>query len=258
MIRNLDIVDRLPGEMLAMALADEYLSDVACVMVEKGNVALELARQQAVITTRGGKVGAAVIILQLMADDELPEVRFGPMTLKPSIQVLEQVELNNGPNGTKKSYRKIARRLIQIFKAARLDGLTTDWECDKPAIEPVAFKDDKGKALGNVVGCQVNFLTREADTEELEQVAAPTFGSTVEDSTPKFTLSSTTEGADIWYTTDDSVPMPGTSYPQGTAQAYSSPVEIPAAGVWVRAVAVKAGLIMSTISRAFEIGRAHV
>jgi hypothetical protein len=54
-------------------------------------------------------------------------------------------------NGTGKSARKVARRLVQIFKSTRLDGLTTDWECDKPALEPLNLKKD-GKLARYLVG----------------------------------------------------------------------------------------------------------
>ncbi len=251
MIKNYDVIDRLPYEFAAILQADEFFADVPVIVAEKGNVALEMAQQQAVITSRSGKRGVAVVIPQLIGDDEMPEVKFGPLTLKPAVQILENVELNNDSNGTKKSYRKVMRRVIQIGKAMRLDGMTTDWTCDKPAFEPMPFKDAKGQRLAGVVGGQVNFLTRECDTEPLEQVSPPQIAL---DGNGNFTIACATDGATIYYTTDDSLPvplavMPGTNS-ESTAVLYAEPVPIPAGGCIVRAAAFKSGLIGSTISRA--------
>jgi hypothetical protein len=256
-IKNIDVIDLVPVEAAAIATADAYFADVPVVVMERGNVAAELARLQAAITSKGGKRGISVVALQMTGDDEFPEVRFGPLRLHFAFQVIENVELNNDANGTKKSARKVARKLIQIFKATRLDGLTTDWECDKPALEPLALTKD-GKLLANLVGYQVGFNFAEADDEAIEQVAAPLFadsnGQAFESGGSLgaglgLVITSATAGAEIWYTTDGSIPMPGTTNPSSTAKVYTDAIEVPNDAEVFRAAAFKAGLIGSTVSR---------
>ena len=103
MIRAIDVIDLLPGELAARLQCDPFFADIPVIVVESGNVATELARKQAVITEKSGKRGVAVIVLQCLADDTDANVNFGPMILRPAFQVVEQVELNNDPNGTGKS-----------------------------------------------------------------------------------------------------------------------------------------------------------
>lgn len=242
-IEAIDVWDRLPFELAELLKADEFFCDIPVVVAEKGNVRLEMERLQAVITSKGGKRGVAVVVLQLMAEDAEAEVKFGPLILKPSFQVIENVELNNGPTGTKKSYRKVSRRVVTVIKAARLDGLTTDFILDKPGIEPVVFVDGSGKALPGVVGNHVHFLTFEADTEEMEQVSAPV----VAKDGQTFTIYCATDGAVVWFTTDGTVPMPANTNPDSTAVVYSSPVAIPDDGAVVRAAGFKPGLVGSAV-----------
>src|SRR5712672_1965290 len=90
-----DIIDRLPFELMNRIESDDYFSDVPVVVAEEGNVRLMVDAKQAAISTKlGTKRGVAVIVLQMVADDEHTNLQFGPMTLRPAIQVIENVELN--------------------------------------------------------------------------------------------------------------------------------------------------------------------
>ena len=241
MIQSLDVIDRLPFELQAALEADPFFVDIPVVVAEAGNVRVEMERKQALVTSKSGKRGAAVIVLQIIGDDEVAEVAFGPMLLRPAFQVIENVELNNDAKGTKKSHRRIARRIVQVIKPLGLLGLTTDFTPDKPCIEPVNLEPDLG-AL--VKGSQVNFKTFEADTEELSQVATPQV-TAYPDTTPKFQILCATAGAEIWWSADDSFPAPG----RAGAQVYTSPADIPEAGLTVRAAAYKEGMVGSRVNR---------
>lgn len=241
MIKSLDIIDRLPYELAAALEADAFFADIPVIVAEAGNVRLEMERKQALITSKSGHRGVAVIVLQMVGDDDAPEVTFGPMLLRPAFQVIENVEFNNDANGTRKSHRRVARRIVQVIKALGLIGMTTDFTADKPCIEPVNLEPDLG-AL--VKASQVNFKTYEADTEELSQVATPQV-TAFPDTTPKFQIACATDGAEIWWSADDSFTAPG----RAGAQLYTSPVDIPPGGLTVRAAAYKDGMVGSRVNR---------
>lgn len=241
MASNLDIIDRLPFELAAALEADPFFGDIPVIVADAGNVKLELERKQAVLTNKSGKRGAAVIVLQLVANDDYPEVAFGPLRLFPAFQVLEHTEWNNEAKGTKKSHRRIARKIIQIIKPLGLDGFTTDFKFGKDCIEAVDLEDSLGPL---VKASQVNCSTEESDSEELSQVSTPQCTEFAAD-TPKFQIICETAGAEIWWSADDSFPAPG----RKGSQVYSGPVDIPAGGVTVRAAAYLAGMIGSRVSR---------
>jgi hypothetical protein len=214
-------------------------------VAEKGNVKLELERKQAAIMTKGGKRGLAIVVLQLVADDEDPEVPFGPMKFRIAFQIIENVELNNDANGTGMSYRVAARRLVQVVKPCALIGLTTEIVCDNPCIEPIALTGPDGKLAAGLVGAQVNFVTYEQTNETLVQVSTPQYEAFSGDGSPQVIITCATAGAEIWYTTDDTVPVPHTD---GT-KLYVDPIDIPAEGFVLRARAFQAGMIASQVAR---------
>lgn len=246
-IKAIDTIDALPNEMAAAIACDPWFADIPIVVAEKGNVTRTIAERQSAITEKGGKRGVAVIILQIIGEDEYPNVNFGPMALRVAFQIVENVELNNDPAGTGKSARKVARKLRDVIKPLRLMGLTTDFIPDKPNIEPVTLAEELGK---NIVAYQVNFVTYENDDEEISQCATPLFAD-AGTGTPQIAITSETEGAQVWFTTDDSFPTPTSANPNSTAQLYGVPVDIPETGAYFRAIAIKDGMVASQVNRAW-------
>lgn len=243
MITAEQLIDQLPLELAARLQADEYFSDIPVVVAEKGNIRREMERMQAVVTAKSGKLGAAVIVLQIVADDAYDEISQGPMKLFPSFQVIENVELNTGASGTRKSARAIARRIVKVVKPLRLGGLTTEFTVDKPGIEPGTIKNPDGS---NLVSYLVNFRTLEADSDSTEQVASPTLAQVG----PQMGISCATAGAAIWFTVDESFPADPAAVPGSTAMLYSGPIDVPVAGLIVRACAYASGMIASRVERA--------
>ena len=255
-MRAQEIIDRLPYEFQARLEADEYCSAAVVVVADEGNVEQEIARKQAVVTEKNGKWGLAIIVLQVVGDDEYADVLFGPMILRPAFQVVEFVEQNRSASGTGVSAREMARRVVDVMKSLALYGMVTEISADTPCIEPVPVGDELGK---RVRAYQVNFVTHEVPAEVPTQVAMPMFGEAGAD----FTLSCETAGAEIWYTTDESYPRPhgeadAAAGRTNTSQLYVeavtvSPEQVP---LVVRACAYKAGMIASQVNRAAVRGGA--
>ena len=239
MITPEQLFDQVTEELAAYVQTDSVFGQMPVVVAEKGNVLAEVERLQAVITSKKGKIGTALIVLPIMADDAYNEVGFGPMKLFVTFQVIENVELNRGPSGSKRSCRWLARHLVKIVKPMRLGGLTTDFVCDKPCIEPGIVK----LASTELQSRMVNFFTWEADTEAMGQVASLAFAQVGN----QVAISCATAGPAIWFTTDESFPAPSSAVPGSTAQLYAGPIPVPAAGLVVRACAYVPGMIASQV-----------
>lgn len=244
-----EIIERLPFELAARLETNPFFADIPVVVAEKGNVVLEYQRKQGHITAKSGKRGICVVVLQVVADDYSNNLQFGPMTIKPAFQVVENVEMNNDDSGTKKSARKVSRKIRDVIKNFNIMGMVQDMKAGKPCIEPVDLKDMGDAVIGN----QVNFECLEVSTESQTQVQMPAF-STQGDSpeTAEFLLTCPTAGAQIWFTTDGSFPYNGgaDTFPGSTSQLYTGPVSIPADGVNVRACAYLDEAIASGINQA--------
>ena len=248
-METLDIIDRLPFELAARLETDPFFADIPVVVAEAGNIQLEMERKSAVTTEKSGRHGVAVIVLQIVADDPFKNLLFAPMQLNPAFQVVENVELNNDENGTKKSHRKVARRIRDVIKNCVFAGLVQDMKAGSPCIEPVDLSD-----LGKTIkASQVNFECLEVLGETQTLVAMPQF-SRPADGTPQFEIACATADAAIWYTLDDTFPYNGDAdtFPGSTAQRYTGPISIPAAGFIVRAGAYldAPGAVASGINRA--------
>lgn len=233
-----DVIEKVPYEWQARILSDTYFSDIPIVIADEGNVAATVAEQQAVVTSKTNKVGVAVIILQPIEDDEENNLQFGPMTIRGTAQVIENRELNLGPNGTKKSARKVARRIRDVMKSFAAPGLHTTIVIDKPGIEPI--QPDKSMPQSTVM-YHVNWSCMELLQSSPTQVQAPqivSLGGT-------FQITCATAGAKIIYVTDDSYPWSGNR----KAATYSNPGAIPQTGVTIRACAYLDPLIPSIVQR---------
>lgn len=242
-----DIIDRIPFELLAAVVCDEMFDDVPVVPADSGNIAAEIERASAVITEKNGRRGVCVIVMQIVADEDprFEEVQ-GPMILRPKFLVIENVEINNDDNGTRKSHRKIARRLVKIIKGFQMDGFIQSVKMDRPGIEPADLD-----ALGpNAKGSWVNFHCSERISEKQEYCAPPRIsGSGTAPENAVVELTCETPGAEIWFTLDGLPVFNGDQdkYPGSTAQRYTGAISIPAEGLMLRARAFAVGKIGSGV-----------
>jgi len=230
-INAIDVIDLLPYEIEAILESDSYFTDITVVVAERGNVALEIERKQAVLAAKGGKRGVSVVIPQLEARDPNLGGSYGPLELQPAVQVYEIVELNNGPTGTGKSARTIARRIRDVLKGHCLRGLTKAFRCDEQFLTPLNLKE------ANLIGYQCNFVCLEDDGEAIAKVQPlPTF-SPSSGVTPQTVTITAPVGSSVYYTLDGSPPWSGNA----AAVLYTSPVALTSGPKILRARAFLSG-----------------
>lgn len=240
-IRPEQIIDLLPEELQHRLEADDYFCDIPVIAADEGNVEATVKAKQALQSAKGGKIGAAVIVLQMVADDNQPNLLLGPMSLRPAFQVIEQRELNRGANGTKKPARQIARRIRDVIKTFVMADLITTMRPGQPCI----FGVNNHPYGENVLLYQVEFECLENVGTPEKQVQLPVIANVPE--TLNFSITSTTVGATIFYTTDDSYPWSGNP----KALIYADPQPVPVEGLTVRACAYAPGMLASVLTRAY-------
>lgn len=219
----IDIIDLLPREIAEALIADPFFADIPVVVADEGDVTAMIAEKRAALTKRGGKVGVAVVVLEVEADDPGNGNNYGPMLLKPSIQVVEQVALNKSKEGTGKSAAKVARRIRDTLKLFTPAGLTKNLLADNPCILPVTLEAKGYK------GRQVNFTALEDDTQALTKVATPIIAPSSGAVPQNVTIACATAGADIYYTLDGTHPRPTALENPSTAVLYAGAIPIAAA-----------------------------
>ena len=234
-----DVIMKIPYELAARLEADDFFSDIIVVVADEGNVEATVKAKQAVLSKKSGKGGVAVIVLQVLADDGQNNLQFGPMTLKPAFQVIEQREINKGANGTGKAARRVARRIRDVIKSAGFVGIITTIKCATPCIIPIGNHDYGA----NVIMYQVDFECLENSTDPLAQVQMPQVSAVPNSS--NFQIICATVGSFIYYTIDDSYPSPNNP----DAIAYGTPQPVPQEGLTLRACAYAPGMIASGVQR---------
>lgn len=173
------------------------------------------------VAERGGKVGAAIIVM--LPDVKLESIQNAalPMTLKAKVRVVENQLFNEGENGTGVSSSQLALHVMQyLHRRAFRGGNTLRLDRDKP-VEEVPLP-------GHIVH-EINMDWSQV-LEAIAKVATPV----IAQAGGAITLSCATVGATIRYTLDGSFPG------SGNAQAviYSAPFT-PAPGSYVLRVSAE-------------------
>lgn len=220
------------------ATADSYFSDITIITDRVKDIATEINKGLGLVKAKGGKVGACVLVKQVVASDEAANAPGGPMNVELEFLVMENPVLNLGASGTQKHCLAIARRLHRIFKHYYAHGHHTPLMPMRPCIVPTVVDIAP-------VAYSVRFQTRESDIRNTEyvKVAMPLIAPNTGEGGTVVTLSCTTD-AQIYYTLD------GTHPRSGNGVLYAAPITIPLAGATLKAVAYKAGYIASDLNQA--------
>lgn len=228
----------LQADLVERLKSDEFFADIPVLDERKSDLASDIELALGTLTEAGGKLGICAVVLSPVANDELPDVVFGPLEVELSVLVLENVLLNTGPTGTGKAALTVARRIHRILKHYRAVGLGQALVPAKQSIIPV---DNPLAPLAY----EVRFATTEADREVNSKVAMPTISPDGGAVPQTVSLACTTAGASIYFTLDGSYPRAGNS----AATLYVAPFELMSAGT-LRAAAFKSGYIASDVNSA--------
>jgi hypothetical protein len=209
-----DLYRLIEQDILAMLQSDPVLGVLPGEVCEPGDVASILTDRVLKVTGVGsdGKIGMGYLVLAIenLLDPD-PEVPFGALRIPVTVQFVENVVLNRGPNGRNLPLRSAAAYAQKLLKTYWAQNLTTDLAPEKNAI--VLFTPDRDDTLRV---CQLNFFTFEADPNLLQDLATPMLTTDHPiDPTPgnnvypfRVTVSASQVGS-VYWTTDGSHPWSG-------------------------------------------------
>ena len=225
--------------------SDDMFNNVTIIAEDEGDIGSQMDKALGIITVKDSAAGACVIVRQPTGTDGMPGVLWPPLTLAWEILFLEWRSVNKDTNkgGTGKRAWHMARRGHRILKAHRAPGIVQCFTPRNPCISRASYVRELNGIPIPLVGYQLNVNANEADNTAYQKVALPvmtadnplstdpvkvgTVGSVV-------TLSCTTAGSQIYYTSDLSNPCSQNS----AAILYSAPFTISsAATIMVRAFA---------------------
>jgi hypothetical protein len=191
------------------------------------------------ISKRNGKLGVSIIVSMPGVDKVQPNVRAikGDMIL--AVDIIENLLLNNGAEGTGATAEEHALMVAGLLQHQTFDGgqpVVGDAKLITPLQEEVMDK----KVVYRVT------VRKALVGELLEKVAMPAIAKDGN----LITLSCTTPGAAIYYTLDESFPGPGNA----AALLYAAPFEIEVGEHVLRAAAFKNGLAGSHVINADVTG----
>lgn len=219
-------------DMAARLNADEWFVDVNVLTERKADILAAIEKSIGPMKAKGGKSGTCVVVMSPVASDEAGDIPLACLQPIMTVRVLENPLINNSGVGTKKEALSTAKRVVMLFKHFSIQGVCTALIPDKPTIVPVA--DPVAS-----VAYEVRFKTRDDSPDSAPKVA----GVKIVNASGEVTLTCATEGAAIYYTTDESYPWSGND----EATLYSAPFSV-TTPLTVRAGAYKAGSFASNIS----------
>lgn len=224
-----NLIDRLQNDIVARLRTDDFFEDIVIIQERAGTADTQVQRALAGQIPKASKYGAFLIIELPEMQPEYDETPGPQLAFTITIHTRVIPKINNGASGTGKPLGMIARRVNALFHLWLLD--TAAVMVDK--CEP--YSDDVG-----TIGFQ-HTLTWHGGEAPLATCAAVLIAE--EDWT--VTLTCATEGADIYYTLDDSMPWSGNA----DAVLYTAPFAVDN-GTAVRAAAYRGDRLGSFVTRA--------
>ncbi len=232
---NETIFRDLQKDIAGRLAADPYFVDISILSEYKTDLLTDITNSLGVLTEKNSKIGTCVLIMQMIGNNEFPDVPGAVMGMEIQIRVLEDVLINTSTNGTGKDSLTTCRHIIRQLHLYQPFGLSTVITAQKPTMVPV---QDPIAPLAY----ECRFWTREATTGSFKKTATPVILPKA-GTTPlsvEIECGSIATGLKIYYTTDGTHP----SAVNSAAILYSGPFT-QSSPATVRAVAYVDGQIDS-------------
>lgn len=210
-------------------LGDEFFANVPILLDDEGDLTRRGEVEAGPRNVRNGKTGACVVVAGVaVVQVEQTGTPTPIMTLAVEIEILEDVLINAGQDGTLRNAGVIAARLVQTLHMSHYDHRFSGLRlADTGGIREL-LADEAG-----VRGFVMRFTASSAMFEAVDTVASVA----VAVASNLATMSCATSGASIYYTLDGT--YPGSGNPD--ARLYAAPVAV-TAGQQIRVAAEKSGM----------------
>lgn len=226
----------LQREVFQRLDADAYFADIPLTIMlpRSGETALLTGRYKQALAgqlVKAGKYGVAVFIElpDALVKDETPGPRFDA---EVQLTIIERPEVNHLTTGTGKSGNEVAVRIAQHLSLQGVMGLNDD----------LAMGTFTGVKIVNPLETESPQITGVVASIDVQPRPLSRCGRVaLSDTALSVTLTTSTSGAAIYYTTDGSFPY------NGNGSLYAAPFAVDS-GTTVRAVAHKTGLSASPVT----------
>jgi len=252
-----DLLLQLQNDLLGKLLSEPAFQYNAIATLRDMVISQEIEKRLPHLTLRPngptGKFGCGILINMPDIEGQDPSATALMGTWRITIDVIENPELNFGPQGTKTTCTEVGRNLRAFLDHFAIEGIGIFYQ-DKDVLGPIP---DMPKMFPRCVGYRVS-LRSLVKEQRPAKVTMPGLASPAE----TVTLTDTSGlGAGIYFTVDGSFPGPGNPVqgvmlPGGTGYGagagwflYTGPFTVPS-GTVVRAAAYFAGYAGSDIIQA--------
>jgi len=217
-------------------LADEVLAQVFIQNERKGDILNSIVSALGTLNERGGKIGAAIVVLSPTGSIEFTEAVESPLKVRLAFRVLEDPVFNTSADGTRLSALTIVKRIIRLFHLYNPIGMGNPFLPEQPTFVPV--EDPVAP-----VAYEIRFSTTETCNENLVRVPTPSINpSDIPVPVMEVFIECSDEDAEIYYTVDGTHPWPGNP----NSVLYTLPISV-TQPLKLRACAFRSGMIASDV-----------
>jgi hypothetical protein len=228
-------LEQLQTDVAARLNSSAYFVDVTVVELRKLQIQPEIDASLVHLTEKANKKGAGVIVSMPTIRVDAPNVAGPERLLILNLRVMESpiISQDTASGGSGKTAEAIALNIQDTLHQWQIEGLGTLY-CDKDAMTP---NTDVPGVVAYDVAVHMTLPRTQSNFCGMPDISGS--------AATLVTLTNTTSGATIYYTTDGSFPGSGNS----AATIYTAPFAV-SAGTVVRFAAYKTGLIGSDAGQA--------
>jgi len=224
---NDDLLENLQLDVTERLRSVAWFADVTVLMQTKGDVEAEVAEALGTLHEKSGKYGLVAVVILPSAESAEANIPGPRLELKVKVQVIEAVLMNRGAEGTGKTASQGALRVLNALHhfVAHDRGVMV---ADRSPVVPVPTEDHLQSYAAQLTLQAGLCGTGKVNTPEFVQGA-------------QISITTTTPGAEIYYTTDGSYPSPENV----AASKYANPLTPD--NMKIRAAAYLDGLMPSDV-----------
>lgn len=245
----MDLLLQLQNDIEAKLLSEPLLQYNSVAQLRKFVIAQEAQKRLPHLTLRPngptGKYGCGILVNMPSLRGKDPNITVPVGDWTQTIDVIENPELNFGPQGTQVTCEQTARTIRSLLHQFNIVGLSILYQ-DDLVIEPIA---DANKLWPNCLAYRVSFQLPTIADAAIPKCVMPNITS---DAAGNVTITPGAAGDTIYYTVDGSFPCANnltTATPPGTAVLYTGPFQA-ASGTIVRATGYATGFAGSDVNSA--------
>jgi hypothetical protein len=208
----MDLLLQLQQDLADKINSEGAFSAIWCGTYRAMVISQEIEKRGPHLTGKNGTKGCGILVLMPTLHGIFPNVTPPQGEIKLSFWIVENPEINFNAGGTQRTCEEVARMVRQCVNLFQIEGKLALYQ-EATVMTPIHGME---KIYPGCCGYQVNLTGRMSETV-VAKCALPALS----EGSLTVTLSTTDEGASIYYTLDGTFPGAVNAAPAGTAQVYA-------------------------------------